>query len=142
MKLTLLSAAVALLLPAGAGAALPRVWTGVALRVRPPAITYTGDGSRFLAGRRIRPCRAGRCVTSLRWTAYTTSQATATGADWVNDCTPDCARGRFHATAATVRLFRPRRLHGQLVFTRMRISDRNLRPRTIGLQYLGSSFSW
>jgi hypothetical protein len=142
LKVVLPTTAAFLLLAASAVAALPSTWTGNALRVRPASITYTGDGSAFLAGRTTRHCRTGRCTNPLRWTSYAATAATATGADWVDDCTPDCARGKFHPTPTTVRMFRARQIHGHLVFTRMRVSDHGVKPRTFPLLHVGSSFTW
>jgi hypothetical protein len=53
-----------------------------------------GDGNNYL--------------TALHWTAWGGGTATATGADNVNDCRPNCAVGRFHGYPATVVLDQPR----------------------------------
>ena len=43
-------------------------------------------------------------LTSLRWTSWNGNSATATGVNWVNDCNPYCAVGKFHSFPVTVRL--------------------------------------
>ena len=95
-----------------------------ALARSPAQIVYTGDGSGFLAGHGGSARSPGR----LRWTASTSSQARATGADWRDNCTPSCATGSFRAYPATVRLYRPAVLGRHLVFTRMTIKYTGARP--------------
>ena len=64
-------------------------------QVRPADfILACGDGNSRLA--------------SLRWSRWDAATARAKGVNWVNDCTPYCAAGRFHAYRVTVRLDRPR----------------------------------
>jgi hypothetical protein len=75
------------------------------LLVRPAQIIYTGDGSGILGGF---DGGRGEGFGHLRWTRWTTGSAFGHGADWINDCRPDCADGTFTAHAATVNAFRPR----------------------------------
>ncbi|MGV9455365.1 hypothetical protein [Streptomyces sp. NPDC003635] len=46
-------------------------------------------------------------LTSLRWSEWDTDSAQAKGVNWVNDCKPYCAAGRFDSYPVTVRLDRP-----------------------------------
>jgi hypothetical protein len=121
----LVVAALAVASTAGA-AALPSavadggtVKQGKNVLVRPKQIIYTGDGSGFLAG----PGKAGRHPRpgSLQWSSWTHGAALGRGDDWLNDCQPFCAAGKFSQHAVNITLFRPRRMLGLLVFTRMRI---------------------
>lgn len=107
-------------------AALPRavadggtVTPGKNVLVRPRQIVYTGDGTGFLAG----PGKAGRHPKpgKLKWTSWTSGAALGSGDDWLNNCEPFCAAGTFSQHAVNIKLFRPRRLLGLLVFTRMRL---------------------
>ena len=75
------------------------------LLVRPAQIIYTGDGSGILGGFDGAP---GKGFGHLRWTRWTTGSAYGHGADWIDDCRPDCAGGTFTAHAATLNAFRPR----------------------------------
>jgi hypothetical protein len=75
------------------------------LLVRPAQIIYTGDGSGILGGF---DGGRGKGFGHLRWTKWTTGSAFGHGADWMDDCRPDCADGTFTAHAATVNAFRPR----------------------------------
>jgi len=87
--------------------------------VRPKQIVYSGDASGFLAG----PGRTGRRPKpgKLSWSMWSSSSAQGNGDDWLNNCLPDCADGSFSEHAVNITLFRPRRMLGLLVFTRMRV---------------------
>ena len=110
------------------GAATPLAADGtpdMALLVRSPQqIDYTGDGSQYLAGRGA----SSRHPGNLQWTTWTTSEAQATGANWIDNCTPDCAAGKFHQYPATLRLYRPAVVGGHRVFTRMTVTFTGPRP--------------
>jgi hypothetical protein len=88
--------------------------TGQFLKVRPPSLFYTGDATGAIAGAHIR----GR-NSAIRWTSWTPDAARGDGYDQLNDCRPDCARGKYHGYPAKIVAWRPRRLHGVLVFTRL-----------------------
>ncbi len=92
---------------------------GKSLLVRPGEIVYTGDGSGFLAG----PGRAGRHPKPgrLTWSSWTATAALGSGADWLDNCEPFCAAGSFSQHPVNIKLYRPRRLLGFSVFTRMTI---------------------
>jgi hypothetical protein len=73
-------------------------------QVRPAHIVYTGDGSGVLGGfDGSGAAHPGHLV----WRTWTTTRARGTGAVWIDDCTPDCARGRFSPYAVEVVAFRP-----------------------------------
>ncbi|MGW5638094.1 hypothetical protein [Streptomyces sp. NPDC003832] len=46
-------------------------------------------------------------LVSLQWSRWGEWTARAKGVNWVNDCKPYCAAGRFHDYPVTVRLDRP-----------------------------------
>jgi hypothetical protein len=106
--------------PAAAGqGSLPQLATQMPedeMQVRPPVISYTGDGTGFVGGRTSSPPgnldRGG-----IHWLSWTRRAAFGKGWAWVNDCRPDCAGGRFSKHRAKVRATRPR--HGH--FTRLTI---------------------
>jgi hypothetical protein len=93
------------------------VTQGKNVLVRPKQIVYTGDGSGFLAG----PGKAGRHPKpgKLKWSSWTSGAALGSGDDWLNNCEPFCAAGKFSQHAVNIKLFRPRTLLGLRVFTRM-----------------------
>ncbi len=59
--------------------------------VAPSGISNCGDGAVGLAG--------------LRWTSWTSHLASGYGTYFLNDCTPTCAGGHFHAYPALVTLW-------------------------------------
>jgi hypothetical protein len=75
------------------------------LLVRPAQIIYTGDGSGILGGF---DGGKGKGFGHLTWTRWATGSAFGHGADWIDDCRPDCAGGTYTAHKATVNAFRPR----------------------------------
>jgi len=92
---------------AAAAARLPTVLTQLkpAFQTRPAVISYTGDGTGLLGG------LDGTSVSHpghLRWTVYDAKEGVAHGLLWLDDCTPSCAAGRFHAVAVTVHAFLPK----------------------------------
>ncbi|HEY6524612.1 MAG TPA: hypothetical protein VIY10_12620 [Solirubrobacteraceae bacterium] len=121
----LLGLVAALVLASSAGAAaLPSavadggtVTPGKNVLVRPKQIIYTGDGSGFLAG----PGKGGRRPKpgKLKWSSWTSGAAVGSGDDWLNNCEPFCAAGTYSQHAVNIKLYRPRKLLGLLVFTRM-----------------------
>lgn len=131
-----------LLVPAMAIAAQPRVWTGRVLKVRPGLIRWTGDATGFLGGRARRTCHTVSCFGRLQWTTWNSTEGVARGVDWVNDCNPDCAGGSFSARPTTVHVYRPRRLHGQLVFTRLSFIATGHRRITLSLILQAGEYSW
>jgi hypothetical protein len=60
------------------------------MEVKPKEITTSGDGSGF--------------VTNLVWSNWGAPHATATGVMKLNDCTPNCAEGKYTSYPATVTL--------------------------------------
>ena len=84
-------------------------------QVKPASILYTGDGSGILGGfdgtGAVHPGR-------LMWQTWTATRATGSGADWIDDCRPNCANGTFKAHAVKVVAFRPEGGH----FTRLTLS--------------------
>ena len=61
----------------------------------------------------------------LKWASWTRTQATGSGAVWLDSCTPDCAQGKFTAHAVKVRVFRP--VRGRFTRLTLRYSYRGKR---------------
>lgn len=97
--------------------------------VRPASIIYTGDDSGFFAG----PGKTGRAPKpgKLKWTSWTGDGASATGEDWINNCTPDCADGSFSAFPVALKASRPRVVLGHRIFTRLTVTWTGSRPKFI-----------
>jgi hypothetical protein len=116
---------------ASASGALPVSPTGLgssaannSLQVRPSTITYTGDGTGYLGGPSARMANVG-----IRWANWTPHLAVGTGFNQLNNCDPSCARGTFRGYPVKIELWRPQKLSGTLVFTRMTIFYKKNPPR-------------
>ena len=96
------------------------------LQRTPARIIYTGDGTGFFAG----PGQGGHRprTHAISWTQWGAQTATGQGADWVDNCNPDCAGGSFSAYAVSLTLSMPRVLDGDKVFTRLSVSYIRSRP--------------
>jgi hypothetical protein len=65
---------------------------------------------------------AGDSLTSLHWVSWGSGAAFATGIERINNCTPDCAAGKFINYPVLVDLWRPEPLPGHpgvLYFSRV-----------------------
>ena len=92
---------------------------GKTLQVKPFQIIWTGDATGVFAGRGTaskRP-RFGR----LQWSKWTATEGHATGANWLNDCVPFCAAGKFTPFNVNLTAYRPRVLSGFKIFTRLKV---------------------
>ena len=70
-------------------------WSGCehVARVRPPSLVVACADANFT-------------IDHITWSAWRARAATGRGTAHVNDCTPNCAAGHFHAFPITVRLSR------------------------------------
>jgi hypothetical protein len=134
MKKPMIAVAVALTAATGASAAmaaLPGVTSeGPAKpKVKPKMIVYTGDGSALFAGaKQLSKTNFG----SLHWSKWTKKKALGSGGNWLNDCKPDCAAGKFHGYPVNLKLTMPKLVHGFNVFTRMTVTyTQNLPPHAV-----------
>ena len=67
---------------------------------------------------------AGSVLAHLSWTSWTGEQAVATGVHQLNNCTPNCAEGRFISYPAVITFWRPQPLAGhpgETYFTRVTV---------------------
>ena len=74
---------------------------------------------------------ANDVLTGLHWVSWGTNAAFATGIEQINNCTPDCADGKFISYPVLVNLWRPALLHkhtGPLYFSRVTRVYTNNRP--------------
>jgi len=134
----LLLAAVVVLVLVGAGSAgsatsLPSFYgcQGTHASIRPHSILVAcGDGGYYLA--------------QLKWSSWTAMAAAATGVAHVNDCTPDCAAGHFHAYPdVSVHLARPESCSDKkLLFTRIEWKYLKRKPSGIHRQALETAPFW
>ncbi len=71
-------------------------------RVQPSQITFNADGNNT--------------VTGLRWHAWGSSKARATGTDHVDNCRPNCAQGHIVRVATHLTLYNRGRLRGRRMY--------------------------
>jgi hypothetical protein len=128
-------AAVGLILATGASAStsVPSFLGchGTRASVRPHSILVAcGDGGYYLA--------------RLHWSSWTPASAAAIGTAHVNDCTPNCAAGRFHLyRGVSVRLTRPESCSdGRRLFTRIEWTYTRRKPTGIHRHALESAPFW
>jgi hypothetical protein len=65
---------------------------------------------------------AGDVLAGLHWVSWGSTAAFATGTEQINDCTPNCAAGKFISYPVLVNLWRPEPLKGHpgtLYFSRV-----------------------
>jgi hypothetical protein len=70
---------------------------------RPHELALAGDGSAY--------------VRAVSWSSWTSSSALGRGSYGQDDCSPDCATGRFHYAPTLIVLSQPRMKCGFRVFT-------------------------
>lgn len=73
----------------------------------------------------------GSFLYYLKWTSWTSVRATAVGVHELNDCTPNCAEGKFRKYPAVITFWRPEALAGhpgEKYFTRVTVSYTGPRP--------------
>src|SRR5487761_504800 len=125
-KVTTPSAPVATAAPASPSAPAPSVAAQSAVlfnceqqaQVRPPDFILTCAD-------------AGSVLAQLSWSSWTAEQATATGVHQLNDCTPNCAEGKFLDYPAVITFWRsePAPGHpGERYFTRITVRYTGPRP--------------
>ncbi|MBV9451421.1 MAG: hypothetical protein JO345_36595 [Streptosporangiaceae bacterium] len=67
-------------------------------------------------------CDSSRYLTKLSWTSWNATEATGTGLDYVDNCVPNCAQGKWSHQDAIVVLWRTRPVphhKGQSAYTKM-----------------------
>jgi hypothetical protein len=114
----------------------PRILTaeGATLRYpsfqrRPFEIVYSADGSALLAGRGSGPSRPPAHLSAgLKWLSWNSTEARGSGADWHDNCVPDCATGTYYRYPANMVAYRPRHLGGYLLYTRLTVTYTGARP--------------
>ena len=118
---------VGLAAPAALAGSLPKVPDGPGhqFRVKPASIAISGDGSFFFAGRR----RPHHRPAPLKWRNWTATGGHGTGFNWVNNCKPDCADGRFTLYPVKLHVWRPRHVGGHFILTRMTVTYTGSHPR-------------
>jgi len=93
-----------------APSSLPRLLTQDAERpfqIFPNLVSFTGDGTGYVAGRISSPRHRDR--GAIRWLRWSPRFALGRGWVWANDCIPYCATGDFTRHRGTIKARRVRR---------------------------------
>jgi hypothetical protein len=89
------------------------VCEGAVPKHEPSAVYFSADGSGY--------------AKDITWTGWGTEVATGLGIAETDNCTPNCAQGKFSANPITITLTRPEPWHHDLVYSRAAISIPALR---------------
>jgi hypothetical protein len=90
--------------------------------VKPSEILYTGDGSEFFAGEGSK--KAGK----LHWTVWNSTEGLGTGDQWIDNCTPNCASGKFSKFPVTLKTYQPKKASKYFIFTRLKVTYTGKKP--------------
>lgn len=123
-------------MPAAATTGPPKVLTQRTplFQIRPAVISYTGDGTGVVGGP---DGTSVRHLGHLRWTTYNARLGVAVGRVWLDDCSPDCADGRFTASKVRVRVSSPTQGHFRLLTLSYRFQGRRYVDRRVAKWYAG-----
>jgi hypothetical protein len=133
VKRSALAGVTGLLLAAGASAALAATptfpaYTGPPSKnnpvVKPANIVYTGDSSEFFAGKGNK--KAGK----LHWTVWNSTEGLGTGYQWIDNCTPNCAQGKFSKFPVTLKAYNPKKKSKYFFFTRLKVTYTGKKPES------------
>jgi hypothetical protein len=105
--------------------------TTTGLEVKPYSIVDSGDGSSLIAGTPLhRGSSTDRHFGRIRWTRWSYANgANGTGTLWLDNCNPACAGGTFFGYPVTLHAYRPARIAGQWIFSRITMTFTQNRPR-------------
>lgn len=122
MKKPLIGVAVAVFAASGASAALAAV-PGVISegtappKVKPKQIVY-GMGELFAGSKRVSKTDLG----SIHWSKWSKKKAVGSGGNWLDNCKPNCAQGKFQGYPVKLTLTTPKVVSGKHIFTRMTVT--------------------
>jgi hypothetical protein len=91
-------------------------------QVKPKEIIYSGDGSALFAG-------TSKISHHISWSSWTATGASGSGAQWLNNCKPSCAGGKFSSYPVKLQASRPEVIAGHDVFTRLKVTYTGKRPK-------------
>lgn len=118
----------ALTAQAAGAAAAPSAPAAQAAQPKTVVVTCAG-AAKVRPARDVLACGdADDVLTGLHWKSWGPNAAFAVGVERIDDCTPNCASGRFHAYPVLVNLWRPEHAAGRRVFTRATMVYTAARP--------------
>jgi hypothetical protein len=90
---------------------------------KPPEIVYSGDGSEFFAG-----AKGSHKAGALHWTTWNGTEGLGSGNQWINNCSPSCANGKFTLYPVTLKVYRPKHESKYFIFTRLKVTYTGKKP--------------
>ena len=84
---------------------------------KPGSIVYSGDGSQFFAGP-----KGSKFAGNLKWTTWNGTEGLSSGFQWIDDCNPSCANGKFTLYPVNLKVYRPRHVSKYFIFTRLKVT--------------------
>jgi hypothetical protein len=100
--------------PAPSGAATPAPSESATAQAAKPVVFLCSNQSVAEPGTYVLTCADdGSLLVHLSWESWTAEQGTATGINKLNDCTPNCAEGKFRDYPASITFWRPVPLVGR-----------------------------
>jgi hypothetical protein len=84
---------------------------------KPGQIIYSGDGSEFFAGG-----RGAKFARKLHWTTWNATEGLTSGYQWINNCNPSCANGKYTLYPVRLKVSRPAHESKYFIFTRLRVT--------------------
>jgi hypothetical protein len=83
--------------------------------VKPSEIVYSGDGSQLFGG-------PSRKSNKIHWTTWNSTEGVGTGAQWIDNCNPNCAAGTFTRYPISLKATQPKKEGKYLIFTRLKVT--------------------
>jgi len=125
IKTSALAAIAGLAIAAGASAAAPTptfpTFAGRPSKGNPVAkpgeIVYSGDGSHLFAG-----AKGNRKIGKIHWTTWNSTEGLAAANNWINNCSPSCANGKFTLYPVTLKATAPKKEGKYFIFTRLKVT--------------------
>jgi hypothetical protein len=125
IKTSVVAAIAGLAIAAGASAAAPTptfpTFAGPPSKGNPVAkpgeIVYSGDGSHLFGG-----AKGDRKIGKIHWTTWSSTEGLAAANNWVNNCEPSCANGKFTLYPITLKATAPKKEGKYFIFTRLKVT--------------------
>jgi hypothetical protein len=90
---------------------------------KPTEIVYTGDGSELFAGK-----KGAKKIGKLHWATWNNTEGVASGYQYINNCEPSCAGGKFATYPVTLNASRPKKESKYFIFTRLKVTYTGKKP--------------
>jgi hypothetical protein len=84
---------------------------------KPPEIVYSGDGSHLFGG-----AKGNRKIGKIHWTTWNGTEGLASANNWINNCDPSCANGKFTLYPVTLKATAPKKEGKYYFFTRLKVT--------------------